>query len=207
VSWVRRRGDELHLLTIGLDTYASDSRFSLALEKPNDWRLLLRSATERDGGVYECQVSAHPPLIRTVYLTVSASFARTKRGKKTEELLTEFRFVSKRKCHSDPCGGYEIKNENLKFKFQTVAADLNFRSQSEKVLSNSKLHCLTVQSEKYENSKLRACINRHGISHKGKSVIRCESTCPKRYDVKGWKGSCFLMGRGLSDKRIEPVKY
>ncbi|KAK1137897.1 hypothetical protein K0M31_002391 [Melipona bicolor] len=71
VSWVRRRGDELHLLTIGLDTYASDSRFSLALEKPNDWRLLLRSATERDGGVYECQVSAHPPLIRTVYLTVS----------------------------------------------------------------------------------------------------------------------------------------
>ncbi|KOX77206.1 hypothetical protein WN51_10296 [Melipona quadrifasciata] len=66
-----RRGDELHLLTIGLDTYASDSRFSLALEKPNDWRLLLRSATERDGGVYECQVSAHPPLIRTVYLTVS----------------------------------------------------------------------------------------------------------------------------------------
>ncbi|XP_012168713.1 peroxidasin-like [Bombus affinis] len=71
VSWVRRRGDELHLLTIGLDTYASDSRFSLALEKPNDWRLLLRSATERDGGVYECQVSAHPPLIRTVHLTVS----------------------------------------------------------------------------------------------------------------------------------------
>lgn len=71
VSWVRRRGDELHLLTIGLDTYASDSRFSLALEKPNDWRLLLSSATERDGGVYECQVSAHPPLIRTVHLTVS----------------------------------------------------------------------------------------------------------------------------------------
>ncbi|XP_076767196.1 zwei Ig domain protein zig-8 [Xylocopa sonorina] len=71
VSWVRRRGDELHLLTIGLDTYASDSRFSLAFEKPNDWRLLLRSATERDGGLYECQVSAHPPLIRTVHLTVS----------------------------------------------------------------------------------------------------------------------------------------
>ncbi|XP_076671759.1 zwei Ig domain protein zig-8 [Andrena cerasifolii] len=71
VSWVRRRGEELHLLTIGLDTYASDSRFTLAYEKPNDWRLLLSSATERDGGLYECQVSAHPPLIRTVHLTVS----------------------------------------------------------------------------------------------------------------------------------------
>lgn len=76
VSWVRRRGEELHLLTIGLDTYASDSRFSLAFEKPNDWRLLLRSATERDTGLYECQVSAHPPLIRTVHLAVSGKWAR-----------------------------------------------------------------------------------------------------------------------------------
>ncbi|KZC08188.1 hypothetical protein WN55_10059 [Dufourea novaeangliae] len=71
VSWVRRRGEELHLLTIGLDTYASDSRFSLAFESPNNWKLLLSTATERDGGLYECQVSAHPPLIRTVHLTVS----------------------------------------------------------------------------------------------------------------------------------------
>ncbi|XP_067209537.1 zwei Ig domain protein zig-8 isoform X1 [Linepithema humile] len=71
VSWVRRRNEELHLLTIGLDTYASDSRFSLAFKKPNDWRLLLRSATERDAGLYECQVNVHPPLIRTVHLAVS----------------------------------------------------------------------------------------------------------------------------------------
>jgi len=73
---VRRRGEELHLLTIGLDTYASDSRFSLAFEKPNDWRLLLNPATERDAGLYECQVSAHPPLIRTVHLAVSGKWAR-----------------------------------------------------------------------------------------------------------------------------------
>ncbi|KAI4493857.1 hypothetical protein M0804_002033 [Polistes exclamans] len=71
VSWVRRRGEEYHLLTIGLDTYASDSRFSLAFEDPNDWRLLLRSATERDAGLYECQISSHPPLIRMVHLMVS----------------------------------------------------------------------------------------------------------------------------------------
>ncbi|XP_043501072.1 peroxidasin [Polistes fuscatus] len=71
VSWVRRRGEEYRLLTIGLDTYASDSRFSLAFEDPNDWRLLLRSATERDAGLYECQISSHPPLIRMVHLTVS----------------------------------------------------------------------------------------------------------------------------------------
>uniref|UniRef100_A0ABD2WV04 Ig-like domain-containing protein n=1 Tax=Trichogramma kaykai TaxID=54128 RepID=A0ABD2WV04_9HYME len=71
VSWVRRRGEELHLLTFGQQTYSSDSRFSLDSELPNNWRLKLSSATERDSGVYECQVSAHPPLIRTVHLTVS----------------------------------------------------------------------------------------------------------------------------------------
>ncbi|XP_008553614.1 peroxidasin [Microplitis demolitor] len=71
VSWVRRRGDELHLLTFGIHTYSSDSRFSLDYQMPNDWRLLLRSATERDAGVYECQVSVHPPLTKTIYLTVS----------------------------------------------------------------------------------------------------------------------------------------
>ncbi|KAF7997951.1 hypothetical protein HCN44_009349 [Aphidius gifuensis] len=71
VSWVRRRGEEMHLLTFGVHTYSSDSRFSLDYQMPNDWRLLLRSATERDAGVYECQVSVHPPLTRTVYLSVS----------------------------------------------------------------------------------------------------------------------------------------
>ena len=75
VSWVRRRGEELHLLTFGQQTYSSDSRFSLDSEMPNNWRLRLSSATERDSGVYECQVSAHPPLIRTVHLTVSGEYA------------------------------------------------------------------------------------------------------------------------------------
>ncbi|XP_063990777.1 peroxidasin [Diachasmimorpha longicaudata] len=71
ISWVRRRGNELHLLTVGIHTYSSDSRFSLNYQLPNDWRLLLRSATERDAGIYECQVSVHPPLTRTVHLIVS----------------------------------------------------------------------------------------------------------------------------------------
>lgn len=74
VSWVRRRGEEMHLLTFGVHTYSSDSRFSLDYQMPNDWRLLLRSATERDAGVYECQVNVHPPLTRTVYLSVSGEF-------------------------------------------------------------------------------------------------------------------------------------
>lgn len=68
---MRRRGEELHLLTVGIQTYASDSRFEMKYLKPNDWCLRIRSSNERDGGVYECQVSVHPPLIRTLHLSVS----------------------------------------------------------------------------------------------------------------------------------------
>ncbi|XP_046412032.1 opioid-binding protein/cell adhesion molecule [Neodiprion pinetum] len=71
VSWVRKRGEELHLLTFQTFTYSNDARLSLDYQPPNDWRLLLRYVTELDAGVYECQVTAHPPLIRVVYLTVS----------------------------------------------------------------------------------------------------------------------------------------
>lgn len=118
VSWVRRRGEELHLLTIGLDTYASDSRFSLAFEKPNDWRLLLRSATERDAGLYECQVSAHPPLIRTVHLAVSGKWARhcayvhlTVRDLATSKQSRELLFPTTNDMHFDLTTALRLINQ------------------------------------------------------------------------------------------------
>ena len=70
VSWVRRKGDELNLITFGRTTYSSDSRYSLEYQEPNDWQLLIQYANERDEGHYECQVSAHPPMVLLVYLTV-----------------------------------------------------------------------------------------------------------------------------------------
>ncbi|XP_065348509.1 neurotrimin-like [Cloeon dipterum] len=72
VSWVRRHGEELRLITFGLHTYISDSRFSLLFEAPNDWRLQIRYASARDQGHYECQVSSHPPRVLQVLLTVVA---------------------------------------------------------------------------------------------------------------------------------------
>lgn len=70
VSWVRRKGDELNLITFGRHTYSSDSRYSLEYIAPNDWQLLIQYANERDEGHYECQISSHPPLVLLVYLTV-----------------------------------------------------------------------------------------------------------------------------------------
>ncbi|KAI9589599.1 hemicentin-1 [Glossina fuscipes] len=70
VSWMRRKGDDLALITFGRHTYSGDSRYSLEFEEPNDWKLLIQYANERDEGPYECQVSSHPPLVLLAYLTV-----------------------------------------------------------------------------------------------------------------------------------------
>ncbi|XP_021916396.1 titin-like [Zootermopsis nevadensis] len=60
VSWIRRK--DYHLLTVGLATYSSDDRFFAAhVHSPQDWALHVRHARARDGGLYECQVSTHPP--------------------------------------------------------------------------------------------------------------------------------------------------
>lgn len=74
VSWVRRKGDELHLITFGQHTYSSDSRYILEYQAPNDWQLLIQFANERDEGHYECQISSHPPLVYIVYLTVVGEY-------------------------------------------------------------------------------------------------------------------------------------
>ncbi|XP_058817865.1 zwei Ig domain protein zig-8 [Topomyia yanbarensis] len=70
VSWVRRKGDEIHLITVGRHTYSSDSRYSLQYQPPNNWQLLIQYANERDEGHYECQISSYPPLVYLVYLIV-----------------------------------------------------------------------------------------------------------------------------------------
>jgi hypothetical protein len=74
VSWARRKDNELHLITYGLHTYSSDSRYSLNYQHPNDWRLHIQFANERDEGNYECQVSSHPPLVFYVLLSVIGEY-------------------------------------------------------------------------------------------------------------------------------------
>nr|XP_045616478.1 opioid-binding protein/cell adhesion molecule homolog [Procambarus clarkii] len=61
VSWIRRR--DYHLLTVGTQLYSSDDRFQVRFVKQeNDWQLHIRYVQVRDDGVYECQVSSHPPV-------------------------------------------------------------------------------------------------------------------------------------------------
>ncbi|XP_069974242.1 transmembrane and immunoglobulin domain-containing protein 1 [Penaeus vannamei] len=61
VSWIRRR--DHHLITVGANTYSNDERFQVTFsEKLQDWTLHVHYAQPRDAGMYECQLSAHPPM-------------------------------------------------------------------------------------------------------------------------------------------------
>lgn len=102
VSWVRRKGDDLNLITFGLQTYSSDSRYSLQYTAPNDWQLLIQYANERDEGHYECQVSSHPPLALLVYLTVVG------------KCQTAFTFFFLQNHNRDTQNGNNARNDEMK---------------------------------------------------------------------------------------------
>ncbi|XP_063591889.1 uncharacterized protein LOC134768977 [Penaeus indicus] len=73
VSWIRRR--DHHLITVGAATYSNDERFQVTFsENSQDWTLHVRYAQPRDAGVYECQLSAHPPI--GVYTTLNVIEAK-----------------------------------------------------------------------------------------------------------------------------------
>ncbi|RZF44844.1 hypothetical protein LSTR_LSTR000796 [Laodelphax striatellus] len=60
VSWIRRK--DYHLLTVGLATYSSDDRFLVEHARHlQNWGLQIKFVQDSDEGMYECQVSTHPP--------------------------------------------------------------------------------------------------------------------------------------------------
>uniref|UniRef100_A0A182M052 Ig-like domain-containing protein n=1 Tax=Anopheles culicifacies TaxID=139723 RepID=A0A182M052_9DIPT len=73
VSWVRRKSGDtaLQLLTVGKQTYSGDSRYQIEFQYPNNWRLKISRANKNDEGVYECQISTHPPKVIIYYLYVN----------------------------------------------------------------------------------------------------------------------------------------
>ncbi|XP_039276918.1 zwei Ig domain protein zig-8-like [Nilaparvata lugens] len=69
VSWIRRK--DYHLLTVGLTTYTGDERYqAVHLHNSEDWTLQIKFVQERDAGIYECQVSSHPPSSIFLHLDV-----------------------------------------------------------------------------------------------------------------------------------------
>lgn len=71
VLWAKKDGGDYHVLTFGIHTYHNDNRYSMNFEQPNNWKLQIRYVQKRDEGLYECQVSTHPPKIKRVFLSVT----------------------------------------------------------------------------------------------------------------------------------------
>ncbi|CAL8087845.1 unnamed protein product [Orchesella dallaii] len=88
VSWVRRKSDQLELLTLGTKNHSSDPRFLSDFKYPNNWRLAIRNISRNDSGIYLCQISTHPPKVLEVQLTVEAPevFVISSRGERVQDV-------------------------------------------------------------------------------------------------------------------------
>lgn len=53
VSWVKRESnnENLQLLTVGMQTYSGDPRFSVEFQYPNNWRLRIVDTNKTDEGM------------------------------------------------------------------------------------------------------------------------------------------------------------
>ncbi|KAF2368078.1 Immunoglobulin V-set domain [Trinorchestia longiramus] len=71
VSWVKKEGDKLRLITFGTNTYVNNKRYSLFHDNPDSWELVISPVLEEDSGVYACQVSIHPPMQFAINLYVT----------------------------------------------------------------------------------------------------------------------------------------
>ncbi|KAF7393905.1 hypothetical protein HZH68_010724 [Vespula germanica] len=71
VTWVQQDKDSFRLLTVGRIPYSVDQRISLHYRYPSNWRLQILYASPRDSGLYKCQVSTHPPLVKKINVIVT----------------------------------------------------------------------------------------------------------------------------------------
>lgn len=76
VSWLRKDADPPSLLTVGLTTYSADDRLIVEhVRHLQNWGLLIKHVLPSDEGLYECQVSTHPPTSIFLRLKVTKASA------------------------------------------------------------------------------------------------------------------------------------
>ena len=67
MSWIR--GRDLHVLSSGKVTFATDARVSISTSG-SKWILMIHYSQLRDGGKYACQVNTQPPIASWFNLTI-----------------------------------------------------------------------------------------------------------------------------------------
>ncbi|XP_046659186.1 zwei Ig domain protein zig-8-like [Homalodisca vitripennis] len=84
ISWIRRK--DYHLLTVGLTTYTGDERYqAIHVQNSEDWTLQIKFVQQRDAGLYECQVSSHPPI--SIFIELKVVEARAEISGPSEKYL------------------------------------------------------------------------------------------------------------------------
>ncbi|EEB15728.1 limbic system-associated membrane protein precursor, putative [Pediculus humanus corporis] len=84
VSWIKRK--DYHLLTVGLTTYSGDERYqAIHSQHSEDWTLQIKFVQMRDAGLYECQVSSHPPT--SIFINLKVVEARADISGPSEKFL------------------------------------------------------------------------------------------------------------------------
>lgn len=85
VSWIKRKNVQ-ELLTVGLTTYANDERFQAThFHHSEDWTLQIKYVQPRDAGLYQCQVSTHPPT--SIFLVLEVVEARAEIAGPSEKFV------------------------------------------------------------------------------------------------------------------------
>ncbi|XP_050697051.1 uncharacterized protein LOC126985763 [Eriocheir sinensis] len=69
VTWMKRDKDQL--LTVGAQVYSSEARYSVSHSRHQKmWELQVRDVRKSDAGLYECQLTTHPPASLFFWLKV-----------------------------------------------------------------------------------------------------------------------------------------
>lgn len=72
VSWIRKSSSPPDILTVGLAPYIADDRFSVEHARHlQNWDLIIKQVRSSDEGLYECQVTTHPPASIFIKLRVT----------------------------------------------------------------------------------------------------------------------------------------
>ena len=73
MSWVRK--SDAYILSVDSTVFISDQRFKVLRPQPGtEWNLHIKSVTEKDAGLYECQISTEPKMSFYSHLNVVGKF-------------------------------------------------------------------------------------------------------------------------------------
>lgn len=75
VTWIRHR--DVHILSVGEETYTTDERFMARHNRDTDeWTLVIKYVQERDAGIYECQIPSSVPRSYPINLNIVVPHVR-----------------------------------------------------------------------------------------------------------------------------------